>query len=76
MSESGNPGSRPAGMLSSIHACQPALPCILRVCAHDRDPAHPKAEGVGGLILLGFTEIGVLGIGATGTPAAGGFSHA
>ena len=76
MSESRNLESWPTGLFSPVRVCQPALPCILRVCAHDRDPAHPKAEGVGGLILLGFTEIGVLGIGATGTPAAGGFSHA
>jgi hypothetical protein len=76
MSESRNLESWPAGLFSSVRACQPALPCILRVCAHDRDPAHPKAEGVCGLILLGCTEIGVLGIGTTGTPAVGGFSHA
>lgn len=76
MSESGNPGSRPAGMLSSIHACQPALSSILNGCAQDRDPAHAKAERPGGLIFPGCAAAGVLGIGATGTPAAGGFSHA
>lgn len=76
MSESRNRESWPAGLFSSVLACQPALPCIVRMCAHDSDPAHPKAQGVGGLILLGGTENGVFGIGTTGTPVVSGFSHA
>ena len=76
MSESRNLESWPARLFSSVRVCPPALSSILNECAQDCDPAHPKAEGVGGLILLGCTEIGVLGFGTTGTPAVSGLSHA
>ncbi len=76
MSESRNPEAWSAELFSSMRARQSTRPCILKVCAYDRDPARPKVKGVSVFTFLGCAAIGVPGIGSARTPAVGGFSHA